>query len=96
VLIVESENDTVIPRQVIVNYREACIHAKSLTYRVMQGADHGLSNEAWHGAYTALLVNWFNEFVFSKKVTEATSPGVKPSSTAPETTFTEGRPRPEA
>ncbi len=29
VLIVESENDTVIPRQVIVNYREACIHAKS-------------------------------------------------------------------
>jgi uncharacterized protein len=96
VLIVESENDTVIPRQVIVNYREACIHAKSLTYRLMEGADHGLSNEAWHGAYTALLVNWFNEFVFSKKVPEATGAKKEPSSAAPETPFTEGRPRPES
>ena len=96
VLIVESENDTVIPRQVIVNYREACIQAKSLTYRLMEGADHGLSNEAWHRAYTGLLVNWFSEFVFSKKVTEATGAEKKPSSTAPETTFKEGQPRPEA
>ena len=71
VLIVESEHDTVIPHQVIVNYREACISAKSLTYRLMEGADHGLSNEAWHRAYTTLLVNWFNEIVFCKKVTEA-------------------------
>jgi len=89
VLIVESEHDTVIPRQVIVNYREACIHAKSLTYRLMEGADHGLTNEAWHGAYTALLVSWFNEFVFSKKMTEATGAEKKASITAPETTFTE-------
>jgi hypothetical protein len=96
VLIVESENDTAIPRQVIVNYREACIHAKSLTYRLMAGADHGLANEAWHGAYTALLVSWFNEFAVSKKVTEATSAEKTPSGTTPETTFTEGRPRPEA
>ena len=94
VLIVESEHDTVIPRQVIVNYREACIHAKSLTYRLMEGADHGLANEAWHNAYTVLLVSWFNEFVFSKKVTEATGAGEKPSSTAAETP--EDRPRPEA
>jgi uncharacterized protein len=96
VLIVESENDTVIPHQVIVNYREACIHAKSLTYRLMEGADHGLSNEAWHRAYTALLVNWFNEFVFSAKVTEAEGTEKRPSSTAPETTFKEGQPQPEA
>jgi pimeloyl-ACP methyl ester carboxylesterase len=96
VLIVESENDTVIPRQVIVNYREACIHAKSLTYRLMEGADHGLSSEAWHRAYTALLVSWFNEFVFSKKGTEATDAEQRASSTAPKTTLTEGQPRPEA
>jgi hypothetical protein len=62
----------------------------------MEGADHGLSNEAWHRAYTALLVNWFNEFVFSKKVTEGTEAERKPSRTAPETTFKEGQPRPEA
>ena len=41
VLIVESENDTMIPHQVIINYREACISARSLTYRLMEGADHG-------------------------------------------------------
>jgi hypothetical protein len=86
----------VIPHQVIVNYREACIHAKSLTYRLMEGADHGLSNAAWHRAYTALLLNWFNEFVFGKKVAEATGAEKMPSSTAPETTFTEGQPQPEA
>jgi len=55
-----------------------------------------LSSEAWHRAYTALLVNWFNEFVFSKKVTEETGAEKKPSSAAPETTFKEGQPRPEA
>jgi len=58
--------------------------------------DHGLSNEAWHRAYTELLVNWFNQFVFSKKATEATGAEKKPSSTAPETAFTEGQARPEA
>jgi hypothetical protein len=38
VLIVESEHDSVIPHQVIVNYREACVGAKSLTYRLMEGS----------------------------------------------------------
>src|SRR5262245_25563714 len=96
VLIVESQNDTVIPHQVIVNYREACIHAKSLTYRVLEGADHGLSNEAWHRAYTVLLVNWFSEVVLAKKATEATGAEKRPSVTTPETTLKEGQPRPEA
>ena len=32
VLLVESQHDTVIPHQVIVNYREACISTRSLTY----------------------------------------------------------------
>jgi hypothetical protein len=36
VLLVESEHDTVIPHQVIVNYREACISARSLTYRMIE------------------------------------------------------------
>jgi dienelactone hydrolase len=45
VLVVESEQDTVVPHQVVVNYREACISARSLTYRVI-GADHALSGDA--------------------------------------------------
>lgn len=63
VLIVESEHDHVIPSQVITNYRDACIRARSLTYRVMKGADHGLSDENCQKAYTRLLVNWFGEML---------------------------------
>jgi pimeloyl-ACP methyl ester carboxylesterase len=85
VLIVESEHDTVIPHQVIVNYREACISARSLTYRLIEGADHGLSNEAWKTGYTLLLVNWFNEFVFGQQTKEQAAPISTPTSTAPET-----------
>ena len=96
VLIVESEHDTVIPHQVIVNYREACVNARSLTYRLMEGADHGLSNEAWHRAYTALLVNWFNEIVFCKKPGEATGAEAVATSTKPEQPSKEGQTQPEA
>src|SRR5437867_2829373 len=63
VLIVESEHDHIVPHQVIVNYVEACTHAHSLTYRVMQGADHGLSEEPCQLAYTSLLVNWLTEML---------------------------------
>ncbi len=63
VLIVESEHDSTVPHQVIVNYRDACIGARSLTSRVIQGADHGLSDPRWQQAYTALLVNWLAEMV---------------------------------
>jgi uncharacterized protein len=96
VLIVESEHDTIVPHQVIVNYREACVNARSLTYRLMEGVDHGLSNETWHRAYTALLVNWFNEFVFGKKAAEATGKEPTPTTIKPEQTSKEGEPQPEA
>jgi pimeloyl-ACP methyl ester carboxylesterase len=81
VLIVESEHDAVIPHQVIVNYREACISARSLTYRLIEGADHGLSSEASQRAYALVLVNWFNEIVFGKPATPlpAPPPALEPS-----------------
>src|SRR5262249_50714496 len=47
VLLVESEHDNVVPHLVIENYRSACARARSLTYRVLAGADHGLSEERW-------------------------------------------------
>ena len=85
VLIVESEHDTVIPHQVIVNYREACISARSLTCRLIEGADHGLSTEPWKSAYTLLLVNWFTEFVFGMQAAEPTPSISASSSTGRET-----------
>lgn len=68
VLIVESENDDTVPHETIESYLEACKHAHSLTYRVIQGADHGLTDERWQRAYTALLVNWFSEMVFGSRI----------------------------
>ena len=61
VLIVESESDDLIPHAVITSYVEACTRAHSLTARVIQGADHGLSGEASQRSYTSLLVNWMTE-----------------------------------
>jgi hypothetical protein len=62
----------------------------------MEGADHGLSNETWHRAYTAILVNWFNEIVFGRKPFEPVSAEKKPPiSTTPEAASKEPRP-PEA
>ncbi len=61
VLVIESEHDHVVPHPVIENYLSALVHARSLTYRVLEGADHALSEEPWRSAYTALLVSWLNE-----------------------------------
>lgn len=61
VLVVESEQDAVIPHPVITSYVEACRHARSLTYRVIAGADHGLSTDHGQQAYTSLLAGWMRE-----------------------------------
>ena len=57
-LIVESEKDQTIPHQVIENYRSAFKSAHSVTWRVVRGADHGLSDPAWQSESTSYLVEW--------------------------------------
>ena len=49
--------------QVIANYREALVGAASLTYRMLEGADHGLSDATAQQAYTGILVNWLREMI---------------------------------
>lgn len=70
VLIVESEHDLIVPRQVLVNYREACVAARSLTHRVIEDADHGLSEAPWQQSYTSLLVSWLAEMLFGAKISK--------------------------
>ena len=70
VLIVESGHDTIIPHEVIDNYRNAFAAARSLTYRVIDGADHGLTDPACRQAYTSLLVNWITEMVAGKRTAD--------------------------
>jgi pimeloyl-ACP methyl ester carboxylesterase len=67
VLIVESGHDDIVPPAVIKSYREACVQTRSLTYRCMAEADHGLCDEASQQAYTALLVQWFGEMFASAR-----------------------------
>jgi uncharacterized protein len=68
VLIVESGKDLIVPHQVIENYRKAFTKARSLTYRAIDGADHGLTHPSCREAYTALLVNWITEMVAGARV----------------------------
>jgi len=63
VLLVESEHDDIIPRAVLTSYREAFVQSRSLTYRCLPGADHGLTDEASQRAYTTLLLQWLAEMM---------------------------------
>jgi hypothetical protein len=86
VLIVESELDDIVPHEVIANYLEAVIKPLSLTYRVIHGADHGLTDAAHQHAYTSLLVNWLTEMVF----------GARTGNTSAEITVSAGNAMPES
>jgi len=62
-LIVESERDTIIPAQVIANYRAAFTSSASLTVRVLDEADHSLSTDELQKAYTGVLLAWLKEMI---------------------------------
>jgi dienelactone hydrolase len=60
VLLVESEHDTVNPRQVVLNYRAAFTAARSVTHEVVTGADHALATKEWRARYSGILVDWIS------------------------------------
>jgi pimeloyl-ACP methyl ester carboxylesterase len=67
VLLVRSERDDTVPPPVTTNYMAAFRKVRSLTYRVIAGADHGLSEERWQQAYTSLLLTWATEMVLGAR-----------------------------
>jgi dienelactone hydrolase len=78
VLIVESEHDHLVPHPVIKNYMEACARAQSVTYRVIKGADHALSQHDWQQTYTGLLVHWMTEMVLNARAGKTGAPSETP------------------
>ncbi len=81
VLLIESERDDIVPHAVINSYKEALIRPRSMTYRMISYADHGLSDPASQRAYTALLVSWMTEMVQGARASNATqaqTPGSLP------------------
>ena len=83
VLIVESEHDDVVPHPVIENYVAAFSKARSLTSRLLDGADHGLSEEPCQRAYTTLLINWLTEMVVGARAGAAAPQELRPARSAP-------------
>jgi dienelactone hydrolase len=67
VLVIESERDDYVPHSTIANYVSAFREARSMTYRVISGADHALTDPSCRRAYTSLLVGWAREMVLGAR-----------------------------
>ena len=67
VLIVSSENDELVPHTAIASYRAAFINARSLTSRIISGADHSLTRPESQQAYDFLLLQWFREMILGAR-----------------------------
>jgi len=78
VMLIESECDAIIPRAVLTSYREAAIHARSLTYRCLGGADHGLTGERAQKNYTKVLETWLKEMVQGSRRSPASASAEAP------------------
>ena len=60
ILIIESENDTVIPHAVIENYLETIEDKRRLTYKVMKNTPHALETETQEKEYVQILSEWLD------------------------------------
>ena len=63
VLLVQAEHDEIVPAPVIDNYARAFCAPKSLTRRLVDGADHGFSEKPAQRQYTSVLVGWMTEMI---------------------------------
>jgi dienelactone hydrolase len=78
-LVVESGDDRIVPHAVVASYVAALATARSLTYRVIDGADHGLTQQRWKQVYSDLLTGWLREMM---EVASSVPPvGPSPSTT---------------
>lgn len=68
VLLVESQYDDRVPHSTIMSYRSSFVSAHSLTHRIIDGADHGLSGEGCQEVYTKILTRWVSEMVIGARV----------------------------
>jgi len=67
VLLVESEHDRLVPHATLASWIAAFAGARSLTYRVIAGADHALSKDAHRRDYSCLLLRWITEMVLGAR-----------------------------
>lgn len=68
VLLIESEQDDYVPHATLMSYRTAFDAAHSLTYRILDGADHTLTSDSSQHAYSLILTNWISEMVIGARL----------------------------
>ncbi len=68
VLLVESEHDDFVPHTTLMSYRAAFEKAHSLTHRIVDGADHALTDDSAQKAYTSILTDWVSEMVIGSRI----------------------------
>ncbi len=66
-LLVQAEHDEIVPAQVVENYARAFGKARSMTRRLVRGADHGFSEKPAQREYTDVLVAWMTEMVIGAR-----------------------------
>lgn len=67
VLIVESENDHLVAHPTIASYIAFFTQARSITHRVISGADHALSKPESRRSYDELLLRWVREMILNAR-----------------------------
>ena len=90
VLLVESEHDKTVPHPVFENYLAALRHVRSVTYRMLSGADHALSTDEARRDYGGLLLKWITEMVVGDRSAAGTPPAGPRSEEARQATRAEG------
>ncbi|MBC3949168.1 MULTISPECIES: alpha/beta hydrolase family protein [Pseudomonas] len=70
VLLIESEQDDYVPHATLMSYRGAFELAHSLTYRLVDGADHALSSDLSQSIYSSMLTNWISEMVIGARLVD--------------------------
>lgn len=70
VLLIESEQDDYVPHATLMSYRSAFEQAHSLTYRLVDGADHALSSDLSQSMYSSMLTNWISEMVIGARLVD--------------------------
>jgi len=68
VLLVEAERDVIVPHPVMRNYANAFGRARSVTSRLIRGADHALTLKEHQQEYTRYLIDWMTEMVVGRRV----------------------------
>ncbi|MFA5494059.1 MAG: alpha/beta fold hydrolase [Porticoccaceae bacterium] len=70
VLVVESESDDFVPHATIISYRSAFTGSHSMTHRIIDGADHGLSTDRCQQAYSSILHQWISEMIIGSRISD--------------------------